>query len=146
MKKFLFLLAAMAVVVFWSVSATAQIRLSDWNPDEETPEASQPEAQPAQPAQPTQPETRNHKRIAFLFSQTHEFDPNKRKFVEDPNIWFRIGNYIQIRSALKRYGKFDTIGGLAGPELRKKNVKRVFQNLRDKTQPGDEIFILPENK
>ena len=148
MKKFLFLLAAMAVVLFWSTSATAQIRLSDWEPDEETPSTTQPEAQPAQPSQPeqpAQPETRNHKRIAFMFCQTHEYDPEKQKFVEEPNIPFRIGNYIQIRSALMRYGKFDAIGGLAGPDLHKRNVKRVFQDLRDKTQPGDEIFIYWES-
>lgn len=89
--------------------------------------------------------TSNCKRVAFLFSQTHLFDDNKNEYVEDKNIAFRVGNYIQIKSALERFGKFDQIGSCVGLDLNKDNVNSVFQFLAEETNPGDEIFIYWES-
>lgn len=128
------------LTLFSAVSlASAQQRLSEWVRSL-GPESSQPT-----PSTPSTTPSANHKRIAFIFSQTHEFDVRKREFVPDRNIIFRVGNYIQVRSALKRFGKFDVIGSLAGPDLTKANVKQVFQLLAKETQPGDEIFIYWES-
>lgn len=132
------LLLAFAIVLFCLVpQAQAQQRLSDWvaNLGDESSPSTAPSATTSTP----------HKRVAFIFSQTHCYDPDKESFVLDNNFIFRLGNYIQVKSALMRYGKFDAMGSLVGPDLRKANVKKVFQLLKQETRPGDEIFIYWES-
>ena len=132
MKKNLIL--AFAIVLFCMISqALAQQRLSDWV------------ASLGDVSAPSTAASAAHKRVAFIFSQTHCYDPDKEEFVLDNNFIFRLGNYIQVKSALNRYGKFDAIGSLVGPDLRKNNVKKVFQLLKQETRPGDEIFIYWES-
>lgn len=129
MKKYFLLIFTLALFCVVS-QAMAQQRLSDWVAAlEEDPPAT----------------LEHHKRVAFIFSQTHVYDPDEEEFVYDKNIAYRVGNFIQVKSALERFGNFDAIGVLVGPDLNKANVKNAFQAIVDETNPGDEIFIYWES-
>lgn len=127
--------------VFAANLALAQQRLSEWaaNLGEAQPSHESGEEETA-----STPDS-NKKRIAFIFSQTHMWNLETEKFELDQNFLYRLGNYVQVKSALEQFGKFDLIGSLAGPELQKANVKTVFQAMEKETRPGDEIFIYWES-
>lgn len=145
MKKFLLFFS---FVLLGMVSQTlAQERLSDWLRDHPRKTAPMEIFDRASDdiSDKTEEPARKPKRIAFIFSQTHKYDPETGKFVPDDNILFRVGNYVHVRSALIRYGKFDQISSLAGSKMTKGNIKKVFQTLAKETRQGDVIFIYWES-
>ncbi|MBE6425612.1 MAG: hypothetical protein E7029_06445 [Planctomycetaceae bacterium] len=142
MKKIHFFCVILAL--FFIISqAAAQQTLREWHVSlsEEAEAAGSSSAS----APVSEPAAMNKKRIACIFSQTHVYAPSTGKFELDRNIAFRLGNYIQVRSVLEQYGKFEGIYTLMGPDLTKENVQKAFVCMQEETSPGDEIFIYWES-
>ncbi len=119
-----------------AISSTLYITVEDGESTSAPDTSASAASEPAVPASGT-----SNSRYFAIFSQTHVFNTDENHFEFDKNCEFRLGNAVQIYSALKNLGKFEELAFVMGPNLNKRNVYKTFQMMAERTNPGDEIFI-----
>lgn len=82
-----------------------------------------------------------HKRIAAYFVGTHHYNYVTDTFEKDDLYDFMWESYETVESLSRGSGMFDGWISMAGKRLTKENVIKTFALLKEKTEPGDEIFI-----
>ncbi|MDO4576203.1 MAG: caspase family protein [Planctomycetia bacterium] len=97
-------------------------------------------AAPPEPT-PTPAPTPDAKRYFAMFVQTHVTHAGTGEGLLDDNIAFRIGNSTLMRHVFLGIGKCEELALVAGLDLNKRNIRKTFQQMADRTKPGDEIFI-----
>lgn len=99
---------------------------------------------PTTPTPEPEPSSKSQRYLA-MFIQTHVTHYQTGEWILDRNFRYRVGNSVQVRHAMLNVGECADLGLITGTDFTKPKIYRAFQNMLEKTKPGDEIFIYWES-